>query len=116
MLTILIIHGIIRYQVKGDDDMKVLTVEKGKGVNVVDIEGLQAMQDIVGGMIESVNFVADVYIICNEEGKLLDLPPMLDMGHDVIHGNFFFMKVDNEGEHVDLTDKEIAKLKNIIGA
>jgi hypothetical protein len=26
------------------------------------------------------------------------------------------MKVDGEGEHVDLTDKEISKIKKIIGA
>jgi hypothetical protein len=96
--------------------MRVVTVEKANGVNVKDIDGLEAMQSIVGGSIESVPFVHDVYIICNEEGKLLDLPPMLDMGHDVIHGDFFFMKVDGEGEHVDLTDKEISKIKKIIGA
>jgi hypothetical protein len=41
---------------------------------------------------------------------------MLDMGNDIICGNLFFMKVDGEGEHVDLTDKEISKIKKIIGA
>jgi hypothetical protein len=96
--------------------MKVLTVEKISGVNTKDIEGLDAMQKIVGGNIESVPFVPNIYIICNEEGKLMDLPPMLDMGNDIVHGNFFFMKVDGEGEHIDLSDKEIEKIKRIIGA
>ena len=35
---------------------------------------LEAFQQAVGGYIETVTLASDIVIICNEEGRLLDLP------------------------------------------
>lgn len=35
---------------------------------------LKAMQEIVGGHIETVTIALDVVLICNEDGRLLNLP------------------------------------------
>lgn len=37
---------------------------------------LEAMQSIVGGYIEIVGFTEENVIVCNEEGRLLNLPKM----------------------------------------
>lgn len=62
--------------------MKVLVVEPLKPCYVREIEGLKAMQDLVGGHIEAIYpYEEPVAIIANEEAKLLGLPfnrPLLD--------------------------------------
>ena len=62
--------------------MKVLVVEPMKPCYVREIEGLKAMQEIVGGHIEAIYpFKEQVAIIANEKGKLMGLPynrPLLD--------------------------------------
>ena len=35
---------------------------------------LEALQQIVGGYIETVTFTSDLVVICNEEGRLINLP------------------------------------------
>ena len=35
---------------------------------------LEALQQIVGGYIETVTFMSDLVVICNEEGRLINLP------------------------------------------
>ena len=67
--------------------MKVLVVEPLKPCYVREIEGLQAMQEIVGGHIEAIYpYEEQVAVIANEEGKLLGLPynrPLLDEHGDL---------------------------------
>ncbi len=47
----------------------------GKRPCIVDIQNtLGALQDAVGGYIETVTLFEDATIICNEEGRLLGLP------------------------------------------
>ena len=46
---------------------------------------LKAMQEAVGGLIQAVGFAEDCCIICNEEGRLLGMPPNRAMG---FFGNF----------------------------
>ena len=62
--------------------MKVLVVEPQKPCRVQEIDGLAAMQQIVGGDIEAVYpFQDSAALVCNAEGKLLGLPmnrPLLD--------------------------------------
>lgn len=42
---------------------------------MVEIENtLPALQEAVGGYIEAIPFASDVVIVCNEEGRLLNLP------------------------------------------
>ena len=56
--------------------MQVVVVEPKKKPVVQDIDtGLESMQKIVGGSIQAVYpFDEPVALICNEEGKLLNLP------------------------------------------
>ena len=87
--------------------MRVLAVEPGKRPVVREIEtGLEALQKAVGGLIEAVYpFEEPVAIVCNEEGKLLELPlnrALLDENgkvYDVIAGTFLVVGLteDNFG-------------------
>ena len=40
---------------------------------------LQALQEAVGGYIETFTFATDACVVCNEEGRLLDLPYNCDL-------------------------------------
>lgn len=98
--------------------MKVLVVEPMKPCEVREIpDTLEAMQQIVGGYIESVSFQREA-VICNEEGKLRDLPynrPLMDergLPLDILQGTFFIAGIN--GEHfVSLTDEQIRRYKNL---
>lgn len=75
-------------------------------------DSLEAMQKTVGGMIEMVNLEHGVDLVCNEEGKLLDLDPnrYLPRLGDVICGNFFLVGIDHKtGKSVSLTAAQIKK-------
>ena len=55
--------------------MKVIIKEPGQRPRVTEIENsLSALQEAVGGYIETVTFAEDCCIICNEEGRLQGLP------------------------------------------
>ena len=83
--------------------MKVLVVEPLKPCYVREIEGLQAMREIVGGHIEAIYpYEEQVAVIANEEGKLLGLPynrPLLDehgVPYDIVCGTFFVAGLSGE--------------------
>ena len=87
--------------------MRVLVVEPGRRPMVKEIEtGLEPLQKAVGGLIEAVYpFEEPVAIVCNEEGKLLELPlnrALLDENgnvYDIIAGTFLVVGLteDNFG-------------------
>ena len=53
----------------------VIVKEPGKAPETREIGNtLAALQEIVGGYIETVTLATDLVIICNEEGRLLGLP------------------------------------------
>lgn len=89
------------------EPMRVLVVEPGKRPVVKEIEsGLEALQAVVGGLIEAVYpFEEPVAIVCNEEGKLMELPlnrALLDENgkvYDIIAGTFLVVGLteDNFG-------------------
>ena len=97
--------------------IRVLVCEVGKQPEVREIENdLSAMQQIVGGYIEAVGLEPQVHLICNEEGKLTGLPlnrPILGLlgGSDIVCGNFFITRHDEEGENISLTDADIARYR-----
>ena len=95
--------------------MRVIIVEPKKKPIVQDIEvGLESMQKIVGGSIEAVYPFADpVALICNEEGKLLNLPLNRALRdnegnvYDIISGTFFLCAALPDSEHFEsLTDQQ----------
>ena len=80
--------------------MRVIVKEPGKASKVKEIENaLAAFQKAVGGYIEVVYpsrkiFESDVLIVCNKEGKLLDLPFNFLLGRDYIAGTAIFVGDD----------------------
>ena len=57
--------------------MKVLLIAPGTAPRVLVIDhSLKAMQELMGGTIEAIYpFDDHVALVCNDEGKLLGLPP-----------------------------------------
>ena len=80
-----------------DNPMKILVVEPIKQPYIQEIDGsLESMQKLVGGAIEAIYPLDDaVALICNDEGKLLNLPynrflyDEQKQPYDVICGTFF---------------------------
>ena len=96
--------------------MKIIVVEPQKKPVVRDIDpGLESMQKIVGGSIEAVYpFEEPVALICNDEGKLLNLPLNRalrdDDGtiYDVISGTFFLCAAPPDSDQFEgLTDQQV---------
>ena len=87
--------------------IKVLKVEPMKHPEEVILNNtLCALQAAVGGLIEIINLEDDVYLLCNEEGKLIDLPGNRRIGDDIIAGTFYVCGSDKDGELSSLpTDK-----------
>ena len=99
--------------------MKVLIVEPLALPRVAEIEdSLEAMQEVVGGLIEAVYpFEDPVALICNEEGKLLGLPYNRtlradDTGqiYDIICGTCFLCGAPPDSDtFTDLTEEQLSK-------
>ena len=96
--------------------MQVVVVEPKKKPIVQDSgSNLESMQKIVGGSIQSVYpFDAPVALICNEEGKLLNLSLNRalrdDKGnvYDIISGTFFVCAAPPDSDHfAGLTDQQV---------
>jgi hypothetical protein len=47
---------------------------------------LRALQAALGGLIEIINLEDNVYLFCNEEGKLIDIPDNRRVGDNIISG------------------------------
>ena len=95
--------------------MKIIVVEPQKKPAVQEIDaGLEAMQKIVGGSIEAVYpFEEPVALICNEEGKLLNLPMNRALRdgdgnvYDIISGTFFLCAAPPDSDRfAGLTDQQ----------
>lgn len=98
-----------------DGVLRVLIVRPGKHPEAAEIEdSLEAMQETVGGCIEEyMPFDDDVAIICNEEGKLLGLPPnrgiFSGQGElmDIIMGDFFIAYAPCDSERFQSLPKKL---------
>ena len=92
--------------------IRILYKEVGKEPQIMFIDNtLEAKQKLVGGLIEVVPY-EDVLIICNEEGKLLNMPPNLVFEYDYIAGNCFVIGDDyKNSDFKSLTDEEILKYR-----
>lgn len=100
------------YQTGENKKIRILYKEIGKEPQIMFIENtLEAKQKLVGGLIEVVPY-EDVLIICNEEGKLLNMPPNLVFEYDYIAGNCFVIGDDyKNADFKSLTDEEILKYR-----
>ena len=91
--------------------MKILIVEPGRAPRPAEIEhDLHAMQEIVGGTIQAVYPWQDpVTLVCNDEGKLLNLPynRVLE-DYDIISGTFFICGIKGE-DFIGLNETQLKK-------
>ena len=96
--------------------MRVIVIEPKKKPMVQDIgSDLESMQKIVGGFIQAIYpFEEPVVLICNEEGKLMNLPLNRalrnDAGevYDIVSGTFFLCAAPLDSDRfVGLTDQQV---------
>ena len=57
---------------------------------------LDALQELVGGYIETVNLPGGIVMIVNEEGRILRLPINFHLNCDLIRGTAVFVSVNGE--------------------
>ncbi len=101
--------------------MLILIVKPGKDPRGAVINSdLPEMQKIVDGYIEIISpFEDQVVLVCNEEGKLRDLPPNRALRdktgqiRDVIVGTFFLCGIDAERELCSLTPAQEEKYREL---
>lgn len=96
--------------------MQVVLVEPQKKAVVQDIDGtLETMQRIVGGTIQAIYpFEEPVALICNDEGKLLNLPMNRTLRdesgaiYDIVHGTFFLCAAPPDSDWFErLSDRQV---------
>lgn len=94
--------------------IKVVIIEPGKVPYAKEIDNtLETQQEIVGGFIEMIWLTANrdrnIVLICNEEGKIMQLPGNRKLGDDIIAGTFFVAAHDMNSDDIgSLTEVEIA--------
>lgn len=102
--------------------MKILKIEPGMKPVVAEIKHtLEAMQEIVGGLIQAIYpFEEPVALICNDEGKLLNLHPnraLRDKNgniYDVVCGTMFICSAPPGYQNFcSLTEEQIEKYTDI---
>ena len=101
--------------------MRILKLAPGKHPKEMEItDSLESMQSIVSGMIQAVYpFEDTVALICNEEGKLLDLPynralrtPDTNQIYDIICGTCFLCGAsENSDTFTSLTKEQLERYK-----
>jgi hypothetical protein len=92
--------------------IKIVKIPVGSDPLVVEIDNsLDEMKAIVGGWIEIVSLGGGLDLCCNEEGKLMGLPPNVSLfgGQDIVAGDCFLLRHDDEGEAVSVTATDIKK-------
>ena len=97
-----------------EKQIKVLMVKPGEHPKVVALDNhLKALQAAVSidapyiGLLEVISHNDRIAICCNEEGKVLNLPPCRSLGMDILCGTFYVCGQDIDGELTSLTEDEI---------
>ena len=97
-----------------EKNIKVLMVEPGKAPTVTTLKNeLRSLQEAVSigaehvGYIEIIGIDDDVCILCNEEGKLINLEPNRRFYQDILRGVFYVTGEDSDGNLTSLPEKYI---------
>ena len=100
--------------------MRVLIVEPQRRPEVREIDGsLKSMQEVIGGLIQTLYpFVEPVALVCNDEGKLMNLPANRGLWdesgqiYDVVVGTFFICGAPGDSDHfTSLTPEQIKRYR-----
>ena len=95
------------------DKIRILVIKTNEEPHQLKIpHTLEDMQNVVGGLVEYVELEHNVDLICNDEGKLLNLELNRLVGNDIIAGTFFIAGQHN-GETISLSRKQIKKYRKI---
>ena len=79
------------------EKIKVIIKEPEKAPEIKTITNdLGTLQSIVGGYIETVTLASDLLIICNEDGKLWNLPYNFDFGGQSFVGTVVIAGIDGD--------------------
>ena len=77
--------------------MRIIVKKVGKKPEIVEVENdLKVFKEIVDGYIEILPLFDNAICVCNEEGKLKNLPANFIFGGDVIVGDVFFCAAGEE--------------------
>ena len=97
-----------------EKEIKVLMVEPGKAPSVTTITNeLSSLQEAVSigadyvGYIEIIGIDDNVCILCNEEGKLINLEPNRRFYDDILCGVFYVVGEDDDGNLTSLSEQAI---------
>ncbi len=101
--------------------MKVIAYKVGEEPTMQEIPNtLKGMQSFVGGYIEVLHVTDELVLVCNEEGKIDELPPNRTVYtqdthqyRDCIAGDFFICR-ENGDEFTDALEEDIEKLGGVI--
>lgn len=103
---------------KKETTIKVLMVEPGEHPKEVELDNsLDALQKAVSigceeqGLIEIIGLEDGICLLCNEEGKLLQLEGNRRLGDDIITGVFYILGEDGEGELTSLPQETMERCK-----
>lgn len=93
--------------------LKIIYKQVGKDPIEMEIEDtLEAKQKLVDGLIEVVPYKEDLLLVCNEEGKIINLKPNLDFGYDYIAGDCFVIGDDYENSGFkSINENQIEEIK-----
>ena len=99
--------------------MRILVVEPEYKPEVREInDSLKEMQGIVGGLIQPIYLGDSVVLICNDEGKLMNLPANRGLRDengqmcDIIFGTFFLCGAPADSDHfTSLTPEQIERYR-----
>ena len=99
--------------------MRILVIEPERRPEVKEIDGtLKSMQEIVGGLIQSIPLYGDpaTVLVCNDEGKILNLPANRGLRdedgqiYDIVCGTFFICGAPVGCDHfTSLTTEQIER-------
>ena len=96
--------------------IKVLIVPVGEEPYAKDIHNdLYTLQDEVDGYIECVYGFSDsddAVLVCNEMGKINNLPVTRPINGDIITGNFIILNANDNGDFTSLTSEQLENYKN----
>ena len=103
-------------------EIRVLMVKPMEAPTLVtlknDLDSLQKAVSIGApeqGLIELVHLEDNIYILCNEEGKLIGLEPNRRLRDDILVGTFYVVADDEDGNLASLNADQIEKYSEFFG-
>jgi hypothetical protein len=101
--------------------MRVLVVEPERRPEVREInDSLKEMQGIVGGLIQPIYLDDSVALVCNDEGRLMNLPANRGLRnkdgqmYDIVFGTFFLCGAPADSDHfTSLTTEQIEQYRKM---